>query len=119
MPPILPVLAEKRRDTSIGALHPLLAAALPNPSRSTPSRMRTAGVRRSRAVFQTAALSPWKSMDISRRPLVSRLTGARVAHALPLFAEVPGQGEPGVALAEERSSRGHDLRVDPDRHSLG
>ena len=32
------------------------------------------------AVFQTAVASPWKSVDVSGSPLVSLVTGARMAH---------------------------------------
>jgi hypothetical protein len=35
---------------------------------------------RVRAVFQTAVLSPWKSVEVYGSPLVSRVTGARLAH---------------------------------------
>jgi hypothetical protein len=38
------------------------------------------------AVFRTAALSPRRSADVCRSPLVSVLTGARLAHHHPAFS---------------------------------
>jgi hypothetical protein len=64
-----------------------------NPSPPLTQAVLCSGSRLGAAVcgFQTAALSPWKSMEVPRRPLVSRLTGARLAHHLDPFRSLAGQ----------------------------
>jgi hypothetical protein len=71
------------------------------------------------AVFQIATVSPWTSVTSPGLQWLQAHWQLEWRTRCPLFAEVPGQGEPGVALAEERSSGGHDLPVGLDRHSLG